>query len=280
MISSSLSRIFKATGNVVTSFGKYVEGLPAKDIVLPQTRIVKYGKNIPSINGAFVASSASVIGKVTIESNASVWYGAVVRGDINTIKIGEGSVIGDKAIIHVSGTVTHFPTTIGKNAYVGSGAIIHGSTLEDNSFVGEKAQVLDGAVVKSYAKVSAGSLVTKGTTVPSGQLWSGVPAVYVRDLSAQEKSDIDEVIKLNIALATEHILEMNKTLDEIDEDELGWWNEVYRSPDTPKYDDKVKNSNIIGEVSFHRFPGQLLDSKISASYKPADKLPLNVDEKF
>lgn len=161
-------------------------------IVQTSTRVAKFGKNIPQIDGAFIASSGTVVGKVELAKGSSIWYGAVLRGnsyfslillkvyitlsfkgDVSSIKIGERSCIGDRTMVHCSGHPKELPTIVGKGVVVGSGAILHGCTLEDDCFIGEGAQVLDGATIGKSAIVMAGSIVSMGKVVPAGQVWGG-----------------------------------------------------------------------------------------------------------
>lgn len=153
-------------------------------------------KNILSFKGTtpklhesvYVAPSADVIGDVEIEEGSSIWFNCVVRGDVNHIRIGKRSNIQDGTVIHVSNG-TH-PTIVGDDVLVGHNCIIHGCTLEDGSFVGMGATVLDGAVVESGGMVAAGALLTPNKRVPSGQLWGGTPAKYIRDLTEEQRKNL------------------------------------------------------------------------------------------
>lgn len=147
---------------------------------------------------AFVAETAAVIGNVEIGPKSSIWYGVVIRGDMNYIHIGANTNIQDGTVIHVDSEGEHWnglPTLIGDNVTVGHRVMLHACTLEDNSFVGMSATVLDGAVVESGAMVAAGALVTPGKRVLKGQLWGGMPARYMRDLRQEEKNYFDLVIE-------------------------------------------------------------------------------------
>ena len=137
--------------------------------------IEAYCDNWPEIDDtAYIASTAAIMGSVRIGADCSIWHNVTLRGDANYITIGKGSNIQDNSVVHIdSGTL---PTIIGEYVTVGHGAIVHACTLQDNSFVGMGAIVLDGAVVESGAMVAAGALVPPGKTVPSGQLWAGSPA--------------------------------------------------------------------------------------------------------
>lgn len=110
----------------------------------------------PDIQGSFVASSATVIGQVKIGAQSSVWYGAVLRGDDNTITIGENVTIGDRVMVHASKYPKPAPTVVGNKAVINSGAILHGCTVEDGAVIGEGAQVLDNARVGAQAVLAAG----------------------------------------------------------------------------------------------------------------------------
>ena len=167
---------------------------------------------------AFVAPSASVIGDVSIGKGSSVWYSAVVRGDVNHVRIGANTNIQDASVVHVSranlgGKV--LPTLIGDNVTVGHGAVLHACTLEDESFVGMSATILDGATVKSGAIVAAGALVTSGTVVPSGELWAGVPAKKIRALVPEEREHIMKSAANYAELAMHHAKETAKGFKEV-----------------------------------------------------------------
>ena len=134
---------------------------------------------------AVLADGAVVLGDVTIEKDASIWYNAVVRGDINSIRIGEGSNIQDLAVLHVDGDA---PLTIGKHVTVGHGAILHGCTIKDQALIGMGAIVLNGAVIGKGSMIAAGTLVTQNTVVPDGALYMGNPAKFRRMLTEKELS--------------------------------------------------------------------------------------------
>lgn len=131
----------------------------------------------------FLAETATLIGDVEIGNNCSIWYSAVLRGDVHYIKIGNNSNVQDNATIHA--TYQKAPTNIGNNVTIAHGAIIHGCTLQDNVMIGMNAVILDNAVVESNSIVAAGSVVTKGTRVESGSVYAGVPAKKVKDISPE-----------------------------------------------------------------------------------------------
>ena len=133
---------------------------------------------------AFIADNTSIIGDVKIGDETGIWFNVVIRGDVAPIRIGNRTNIQDGTVIHV--TRGGHPTNIGDEVTVGHGAILHACTLEDKSFVGMGATILDNAVVKTGAFVAAGALVTANKIVPSGELWAGNPAKKLRNLKKEE----------------------------------------------------------------------------------------------
>ena len=137
---------------------------------------------------AFIAGSAVVSGAVRIGADCSIWHNVTLRGDANYITIGSGTNIQDNSCVHIDSA--RYPTIIGKDVTIGHSAIIHACTLQDNSFVGMGAIIMDGAIVETGAMVAAGAMVTAGKIVPSGELWAGRPAKKMRSLSPNEIEEI------------------------------------------------------------------------------------------
>jgi carbonic anhydrase/acetyltransferase-like protein (isoleucine patch superfamily) len=137
---------------------------------------------------AFIAEGAVVIGDVHIGQGSGIWFGSVVRGDVNHVRIGDRTNIQDGTIVHV--TRVKYPTIIGNDVTIGHAAMIHGCVLEDACFVGMRATVMDGAVVESGAWVAAGALVSPGKRIPKGEVWAGVPAKFMRKMTAEEEAYI------------------------------------------------------------------------------------------
>src|SRR4030042_3244397 len=151
--------------------------------------IVVFGSKIPRIDpGVYIEQSAYVIGDVTIKQHSSVWFNAVIRGDIHYIKIGAYTNIQDCVVIHV--TQKLYPTEIGDYVTVGHSAIIHGSKIDNNCRIGIGAIILDGAVIPEYCIVAAGSLVPPRAHYPSHSLIMGTPAKVLRKLSEKDKEMI------------------------------------------------------------------------------------------
>lgn len=164
----------------------------------------------PSLNDTvFVADTARIIGDVEIGADTGVWFGCVIRGDVNHIRIGARTNIQDGTTIHVTGG--GHPTIIGDDITIGHMALLHACTLEDGSFVGMKACVMDGAVVESGAMVAAGALVTNNKRIPSGQLWGGSPARYMRDLTQDERDYIPVSARKYADLAALYRAELDKS---------------------------------------------------------------------
>jgi carbonic anhydrase/acetyltransferase-like protein (isoleucine patch superfamily) len=133
--------------------------------------------------GAWVADSAQVMGHVVLEQDASVWFGAVLRGDTEELRVGAGSNIQDGSVVHAD---LGFPVTIGAGVTVGHQVMLHGCTVGDNSLIGIQAVVLNGAKIGRNCLVGAGALVTEGKEFPDGSLIVGTPAKAVRQLTAEQ----------------------------------------------------------------------------------------------
>ena len=147
--------------------------------------ILAFGGNSPLIDpDAFVAPGARIIGDVHIGAGASIWYNVVLRGDVNFIRIGARTNIQDGSVVHVSSADQ--PTIIGDDVLIGHLAMVHGCVLHDRAFVGFGAVVMDGCVIESDGMLAAGAMLTPGKRIPSGQLWSGRPARYMRDRTPEE----------------------------------------------------------------------------------------------
>ena len=165
--------------------------------------ILPYKGINPKIHeSAFIAPSASIIGDVEIAEDVNIWYGCVLRGDVNDIKIGARTNIQDGTIIHVTSDFSG--TYIGSDVTVGHGAILHACKVDDFGFVGMQGCVMDGAVVQSHAMLAAGSLLTPNKCVPSGELWSGRPAKFMRKLKQEELNYIKWSAPHYVELGREH----------------------------------------------------------------------------
>jgi carbonic anhydrase/acetyltransferase-like protein (isoleucine patch superfamily) len=134
--------------------------------------------------GVFVAPTASVIGEVELGARASIWYAAVVRGDVNAVRIGAESNVQDGAVLH--GTLDEWPVVVGERVSIGHQATLHGCVVEDGALIGIGARVLDGTRIGAESLVAAGALVREGMVVPPRSLVVGVPGVVKRELNERE----------------------------------------------------------------------------------------------
>lgn len=160
--------------------------LPVKGI-LPQ-----FGNNI------FLAPNATVVGDVSMGDDCSVWFNAVVRGDVHWIRMGNKVNIQDGAVIHC--TYQKAPTTIGNNVSIGHNALVHGCTLEDNVLIGMGAIVMDNCVVERNSIVAAGAVLLENTRVESGSIYAGVPAKKVKQLSPEQFETLNQRIADNYVM--------------------------------------------------------------------------------
>ena len=158
----------------------------------PDVSIIPFNGKTPVIHpSAFIAPGCRIIGDVEIGEDASIWYNCVIRADVNRVRIGARTNVQDGTVIHCDSAgerddgrpLDGWPTIIGDDVLIGHMAMIHGCTLQDRSFVGLGAIVMDGCVVESDGMLAAGALLSPGKTLPHRQLWAGRPAKYMRDLS-------------------------------------------------------------------------------------------------
>jgi len=147
--------------------------------------IYQLGENAPEIDpSAFVADTATVLGKVTLAANVSVWFGATLRGDNEPITVGTGSNVQEGTVMH---TDPGYPLVIGNNVTIGHQAMLHGCTVGDGSLIGIQAVILNGARIGKGCLVGAGALVTEGKQFPDGSLILGSPAKVVRQLTQEDQ---------------------------------------------------------------------------------------------
>jgi len=148
--------------------------------------IYQLGDHAPEIDASsFVADSATLVGKVTLQANTSVWFGATLRGDNERITIGENSNVQEGTVMH---TDMGYPLTVGKNVTIGHQAMLHGCTIGDGALIGIQAVILNGAKIGAGCLVGAGALVTEGKEFPDNSLIIGSPAKAVRTLTAEDSA--------------------------------------------------------------------------------------------
>ena len=159
-------------------------------LILPVRGILPvFGKD------CYLADNATITGEVTMGDECSVWFNAVVRGDVNTITIGNRVNIQDQAVIHC--TYQKTATVIGNNVSIGHAAIVHGCTVEDNVLIGMGAIVMDNAVIGANSMIAAGAVVLENTIVEPGSIWAGVPAKKVKQMTPEHFKEFNERISKN-----------------------------------------------------------------------------------
>jgi len=163
-------------------------------------RVMAWKNKKPELGkDTFIASGAHVIGDVVAGNETNIWFNVVIRGDVNTIRIGFRTNIQDNSVVHVTrGTG---PTSIGSDVTIGHSAIIHACTVEDNCLIGMGAVILDGAVIRKNSLVAAGSVVTPGKDFPPGSMIMGSPAKVVRALTEKEIKSIQDSADHYVELA-------------------------------------------------------------------------------
>lgn len=164
--------------------------------------IKAFKEKVPNVHeSCFVASNAVIIGGVTLEKDANVWFSAVIRGDSENITIGEGSNVQDCAVLHCD---HGFPLTVGRNVTVGHSAVVHGCNLGDNVMIGMHATLLNGCIIGEGSIIGAGALVREGQVIPPNSLVVGVPAKVVRETSAEQVEGIINNAQHYVEIAKEY----------------------------------------------------------------------------
>lgn len=169
--------------------------------------LIKSIKGIKPVFGinVYMAENSTIIGDVIIGDNCSIWFSAVIRGDVNSIKIGNNVNVQDGAIIHC--TFNKSVTTLGNNISIGHNAIVHGCTIHDNVLVGMGAIVMDGAIIESNSIIAAGAVVLESTHVKSGTLYAGVPAKKVKDLNEDQSEELIRGIANNYLIYSSWLID-------------------------------------------------------------------------
>lgn len=140
----------------------------------------------------YVAENATLVGDVKMGRQCSIWFNAVLRGDVHFIKMGDKVNVQDGAVVHC--TYLKSPTTIGNNVSIGHNAIVHGCTVHDNVLIGMGSIVMDDCIIESNSIIAAGAVVTKGTRVPAGSIFAGTPAKKIKEISPELSSgEIDRI---------------------------------------------------------------------------------------
>lgn len=216
----TIGTVFRSWGRSIDKFGTGLQGRTAYvETLVPSTRLVPHGDKTPVCAGtAFVAPTASVVGDVKIGENSSVWYHAGAKGEGASISIGNNTNIQDGASV----AAQEKPVKIGNNVTVGPAATVsNGSTLKDGCMVGTNS-IVDGSVIGEGSVVTANSVLPPGQDVPAGQVWSGNPAVFLREITADERNLLVSNCTELAYLAAEHDVETSKPFDQIMAEKAAW----------------------------------------------------------
>lgn len=164
--------------------------------------IVPFANFTPRVDPtAWVAPNATLVGNVSLDPHSSVFYGAVIRADADSIRVGPGSNVQDNVTLH---TDLGLPLTIGSRVSIGHNAVIHGCTIEDDVLIGMNATILNGAVIGAGSLIAAGTVILENTVVPSGSLVAGVPGRAIRSLTPAEQTGIVDNARHYAELSQQH----------------------------------------------------------------------------
>lgn len=173
-----------------------------------QRQLVILGNRVPTLApDTWLADNAVVIGDVDLYERVSIWYGCVLRGDLNSIRIGAFSNVQDRTVIHAARTSpTGLPasTVIGTHVTIGPGCVLRSCQVQNEAVIGERSVLMEGSMVEKHAVLAPGSVVPPGRLIPSGQLWAGNPARYVRDITKDEIVEIKELAECAFQLLDRH----------------------------------------------------------------------------
>ncbi|EME26943.1 uncharacterized protein Gasu_55130 [Galdieria sulphuraria] len=230
-ICQTTGNLLRKSGQALDKVGEQFQGVYAyKELLSRHHRMRAILDKKPLLSSqVFVAPNASVIGTVELGPNSSVWYGAIVRGDVASVSIGENTNVQDRACIHLSKGDSMFQggllnncteTVIGSRVSIGHGAIIHGAHIQDECMVGMGAILLEGCKISKHAIVGSGAVVPRKAIIPTGELWAGSPARFVRKLLTEEIDAILQSAEDYTNLAAAHAVECSKSLEEIESDKI------------------------------------------------------------
>ena len=228
--------MLRAVGMGLRSWGKSIDAMGTSlqgsavyvEKLVPSARVVAHNGKLPTVApNAFIAPSASLIGQVSVGEGSGIWYNSVLRGDQSSITLGTNSTVQERAVISSTS-----PTVIGNNCVIGVGAQLSGCTLKDNTLVGVGASVESGAIIEQGAVVAAGSVVGSNVTIPAGQLWSGNPVAYLRDLTAAESDALAASAHELAILGAHHGEETDKSIEAIEDEHEAFKESLARGGDT------------------------------------------------
>lgn len=181
---------------------------PEEELYNRQRQFIILGNRVPTAApDTWVAPNAVVVGDVDLYERTSIWYGCVLRGDLNRVKVGAFTNVQDRTVITAArSSPTGLPaaTIIGRNVTIGQGCLLRSTTVEDEAVVGDKCVLLEGSLVEKNAVLAPGSVLPPGRRIPSGELWAGSPAKFVRKLTKDEKAEIPTLANSMFRLADAH----------------------------------------------------------------------------
>merc|ERR1711935_671725 len=235
----------KATAHILRRMGARFEGvglgmqgeLAFTETMGTHRAVSAYQGTVPIIGAdSFVAPSSSVIGSVNVGAGSSVWYGAALRGDVNSITVGSNSHIGDRTVVHVASEAGSVKgkavnTSIGDGVSIGPLSVIHACTVANGAAIGGCSKLLDGCVVEAGAIVESGSLVSPGVTVPAGEVWGGVPARHLRNATAEDIAAAAAQLEDAATLSRVHNAECSKSWSQVHEEKIDAYEGQFKDPD-------------------------------------------------
>ncbi len=256
--------------------------------VLPSTTSLPFRNTMPvgMDEASFIAPTASLVGDVKIGKGSCVWYGAIIRGDGNYIKIGEETSVGDGSIIHVATFTGDIAINIGNRVSIGPKTVIHACTIEDGAQIGSGSIVLNGAVVGRGSVLASGSLASPGKKIPAGELWAGTPARMIRKLNNEEKKALDVAIKDHIEHSRIHAAECAKSWEQVAMEEETADNVCEDDDDNSRerdtrghleliYMEDKESSPTLGRVFNHelRRDDEEMEEWVGKPHRPEEALP-------
>lgn len=263
-IIQATSKFLRATGQGMDKIGKAIELHGYTERLNPSLRAAKFKNKAPIMNGNFVSSTSTVMGNVTIGANSSVWYGAIVRGDLNSVTIGDGVTVGEDSIVRSTNPTKNNPINIGNNVLIGRQVMIDsGVSIGDGCNIGDKVILHEGSTMEHKSMVTTGSILESGSVVKSGEIWSGSPAKKLRAMLPAEIEATNRKVAESILLARDHAAEIAKTWQQIEQDEYDHEQEIERSEYYYKRLTAEQLSYKLGEQSGHMYPGRIFDSPLN-----------------
>lgn len=257
---TAASNAARSLGQSLDKMGAAIEVAKYTERLVPSTRFVAVNNIAPTVNAdtAFIAPSANIVGDVTIGPSSSVWYNSTIRGDGNKVTIGSNTNIGDCVVLHIAEIQGDFATSIGNNVSIGPNSIIHAATVKDDVCIGAGSQILDGAVIGSNVFIEPGTIVTPGTKIPDGEVWSGSPAKLARKVTKEDIEYIQSHSNEMSSLALLHAGENEKDYKTIAQDEEDLEDKMNRADDYWQPSDEDP-TDVLGQGA----PGRIFDNTLS-----------------